>query len=94
MGRSRKRLQEIADSFMSEMETLFPGVEQRPTLEDVEGYEVWVHIQVPEQLISQFWQIQDAAGVLFERLTEETGVNVIASVSTKKPELVPMRGER
>jgi hypothetical protein len=94
MGKSHKRLEQAAKLFVDEMATRFPGVEQKVTFEDRGGYEVWIRVVLPEELTPLYWQVDDAAGEILERLFEETGVNILAGASTKKPELVPMRGER
>ena len=89
MGKPQKRLEQVAQAFMDELAAQFPGVEQRVTYEDRGGSVVWVWVKVPHQLMGSYWQIHDVAAQIYDRLIEDTGVNIIAAVTAQEPELVP-----
>ena len=93
MGKSHKRLEKVADAFTTEVAARFPGVEQEVSFEERGGYEVWVWVFLPVELMTRYWQIEEEISEIIERLIEETGVNIIAGVRTRNPELVPARGK-
>ena len=93
MGKTDKRLQTVVDRFIAEMSDRYPGLDQSFDFQDRGGYKAWVFMKVPEELMPKYWEIEDAAFDLFERLYEETGLNILGHVVATRPDLIPARGK-
>ena len=84
MGKSKKKIAQVAEAYQDSIQERFPGLRQELFLESIEGHDAWIRLTVPPELAGSVMEILDATGRMEESIWEETGVNVFTVVVDKK----------
>lgn len=92
MGKSQKQLRIAAAAFMTEMAEAFPWLEMTASFEEFEGYEAWISIGLPQSHEGEYWNVQNAASELEERLAGDGPVRLVSTVGVIRTEVAKNAG--
>jgi hypothetical protein len=82
MSETKVSAEKVAKSYLQELAGMFPGIES--TIESVDGFKVWVRVEVPPDLMDSYEEIADTTPKLNFRYWEQTDVFVTAIVVPKE----------
>jgi hypothetical protein len=72
----------VAKFYLQELAGMFPGIES--TIESVNGLDVYVRVEVPQELMGSYEDIADTTPRLNYRYWDETDVFIVALVVPKE----------
>jgi hypothetical protein len=81
----------VARAYVDEMTSKFPGIETEVVWEGIDGFDLWIRIELPEGLLNSDVEIQDETVRLDLRFYDETGLSTIGTVVPKVPEALQSR---
>jgi hypothetical protein len=84
VGKSKKQIIDQARAFQAAVAGRFPSVHQEEVLEEMDGYDACIRIEVPAEFSGSLAEILDLSVALSERVSDETGINISAVVVQKK----------
>ena len=84
MRKSRKKIAEVAEAYVQQLKERFPRAEAEIVYESIGGGDVWVNIELPPEMRDQRPKVVDATIDLNFRYSDETGVNVVATVQARE----------
>jgi hypothetical protein len=83
-GKSEKKIKHVAEVFVEEITSRFPGVTPIVMQEAHSGYDLWISVRLPVEMARREVEILDATIDISDRLEDETGISSYATVGVSR----------
>jgi hypothetical protein len=84
VGKSKKRIEQAAKSYVTELVNRHPGIAPTISLDAPGGFDAWISVEVPPELMDAYEDILEETVPLEFRHEDETGVTMVTTVEPKE----------
>ena len=82
---SRKAVAEVAAAYVQELSAKFPGIQTEVVPEGIDGFDLWIRVELPEEMADRREEIRDETVDLDWQFFDSTGVFPVATVIVDLP---------